>query len=326
MLHASCMTEHIKRQPYLSVAFVLAVLPTALLANVPIFFVFAGVRVLLWWTIILAILIEAIVLWWIFDTSLRRALWAAFLINIGTTVLGFFIYPMVGTLSYPVLAPIITDVFGTGQLVELSAYCIAAAVVDTPVELLLLAILSAMAGYGFKITWKTGLIFFLANLVSAGILIAALQFEERKRPIDPETLQAIEQEFAPELEFAKMVFRELPNHTQPENGELDPGWRAEISAHAKQLNFVELTVATGKKSYIIVPLPNMKLGESYTYTYGQDSYQGTTRFIPGTLERWHLSENKSIEKIDVLHVQLSTGPGSSEYHNVRSILALPADW
>lgn len=302
------------------VLLVFVALPTAVFANMPIFFVFAGVRITLWWTVLLAVAIEALALRYVFALTWRRALWAAFLINVGTALLGFFVYPFVGMLSFPVLAPIVTEAFGTGQAVEIAAYCLAAAIIDTPIELALLALISATAGYRLKIGPKAVAVFFIANLVSASVLFAAIQEGPRKRPVDAETRQLIEDRFAEETAFARTVFRDLPNHID-ETGDVDPIRRAELVQQAKILQFFELMVGTRQSQYAIVSLELSTPGVGFSYSYEKERYDGEAKVTRGTLQKFSTRDPGVDETLDVLHYHLFSEDRGAAY-SVRAILLL----
>lgn len=320
MVQCAIMRNTLHSRPAWVLAALLALLPTLALANIPIFFVFAGVRVTLWWTILLAIAVEAVALRYFFSLTWRQAAWAAVLVNIGTALLGFVVYPIVGTLSYPLLAPVVTQTFGTGEVVEIAAYCIAAAVIDTPIELALLAGLSTAAGYGIKVGWKAAAVFFVANLISAAVLFAAIQIGPRHRSVDAQTQDLLQTRFAQEVAFARGIFDELPRHIDAE-GKVDASWRADLEQQVEGLNFLELMIGTSKAQYPVVAMPLGGVGSGATYSYGKDRYDGEAKVTPGTLERYGNADPSQNGTLEVLHYQLWNETADPRY-SVRAILPL----
>ncbi|WP_212537429.1 hypothetical protein [Thetidibacter halocola] len=293
--------------------------PSRALADVPIFFVFAWVRVALWWTILLAIGIEALALHLLFALTWRRALWAAVLVNVGTAALGFIAYPLVGTLSYPALAPLVMQTFGTGQIVEIAAYCIAAAIIDTPIELGLLALLSRAAGYGVRIGGKAAAVFFVANLLSAAVLFTAIQIGPRQHPVDAETRRLLDGPFNEEVALVATIFDELSRHRDAE-GNIDEAWRAALKAQAEGLDFVQLEIATGGRIYPIVAMPTGGIGTGMTFTYEDDRYDGAAMVTRGTVQRYGASPPGAPR--DVLHYRLFAEDAAHPY-SVQAILPFP---
>ena len=296
-------------------------LPTAVLADVPILFVFAGVRVVFWWTILVAIAVEAVALWRFFGLSLRRAVVAAVVVNIGTALMGFVVYPLVGMMSYPVLAPLVTNVFGTGRIVEVAAYCIAAAVVDTPIELGLLVLLSAVAGYGVKIGRKAAAVFFLANLISAAVLFVAIEIGPRRVPVDAAMQDLIATEFADEVAFINAVFRALPDHVD-EDGKVDPAWREGLRQEAEGMAFVELMVGSNKAQYAVVKMPMPGIGRGYMFEYEEARYDGDAKITRGTMRPHGTSGDAQDAVMRVVHYHIY-GNGAEPVRAVRAILRLP---
>ncbi|WP_135506873.1 hypothetical protein [Roseovarius aestuariivivens] len=308
-------------QPLVLAVFLLSLIPAVALANVPIFFVFATVRVTLWWTVLVAIAIEAVVLWAVFDMPARRAGLAAILVNIGTAALGFVIYPAAGLAVYPLLAPVVSEVFGAGDIVEIAAYCVAAAVIDTPVELALLAGLSRAAGYGLRFGWQRAGAFFLANLLSAAVLFAALQVEVRTKPVSEATKRILASEMGAQLALADDVFAALPAHVDAA-GVIDPDWAGGIAARARDLGVLELTVGTGADFVTILRAELPPIGYGLAYTYEEDQRYGDATVTRGTIRRHENRDPVGGEVREVVHYQKVGGCGAFECF-LRAVLPWP---
>lgn len=286
----------------------------------PIFFVFASVKVTFWWTVVLAIGIEAVALWYLFGLSPRQAVWASLLINTGTALLGILVYPLIGALSYPVLAPLVSETFGQSMTVELAAYCIAAAVIDTPLELILLARLSTRAQYGLSIGLKAVGVFFFANLISAGVLLAALYLGSVKRPVTEATRQAIEQVLVVEVDFAQRVMRDLPAHRDSE-GRIDPEWRSQLMEEVKDLNLLDFSVGTGGSVYYLVPYSIADRTVASHYLNNREEYFGEALVQEGRIE-FRRAPGQPVETMDVLYYRLE-GEIDGRPVGVTAVLAAP---
>ena len=189
-------------------------------ANVPMLPFFAFVRMSMWWVILLALLIETVALRYLFGMPWPRAVRLALIVNAISLLCGIVLYPLAGLLGYALLEDMIVDIFGATNLVEFSALLLGAAVVDTVVELFALWWIwsvrsSFMKGFGFLI----------ANLASAGVLVAVMAWEAQIPEMPAEEVARVEAEYAAEIAFLRQTLEEFPAHvvvTEPGEGYHSP--------------------------------------------------------------------------------------------------------
>jgi hypothetical protein len=150
----------------------LAFLPVPALANIPMFWIIPLAKLEYWWTVLLAIVIEAVAIRWIFDFTWNRSAVAAMVVNFATFLLGFILYPAAGGILYPLVEPLVTRPTGGGELIGHRATLVLlliVALLDSAVELALLRSL-----YKAVIVLQKALLFLLANLFTASIFFALL--------------------------------------------------------------------------------------------------------------------------------------------------------
>lgn len=176
-------------------------------ANVPMAPFFAFVKLGFWWVILLALLIETVALRYLFRMPWVPAAVAAVSINVISLICGLALYPLAAVFGYALLEDMIVDLFGAGDLVEISALWIGAACVDTGVELLALRLIFAKRRTFARVSG-----FLLANLASAGILVGVMVWQAQVPDMPPEEAARIEVEYAPEISFLVKTLDAFPEH------------------------------------------------------------------------------------------------------------------
>jgi hypothetical protein len=228
----------------------LFLLPAAsALANMPMFFMIAFTKVSYWWTILLAIAIEAAAIHWIFKLPWIRAAIASVAVNVATLALGIVLYPFVGSMLYPSLAPAVTDLTGGGWFAELAATLLGTSVIDAVVELAIL-----MLVFKALMAWSRAALFFVANVATAGILFGAMTLSSLPERLPQEEVDQVLQVFAPEIRFMHDLLDELPQRLRPmENipnlNEFDPDWARSKRSEADSLRFHELWIHGPGRSF-----------------------------------------------------------------------------
>jgi len=133
--------------------------------GIPIGFFIGFLKLSDFWLILLVIAIEAAAIWLIFRLNWKRAIFASIAVNTITAVVGFAIYPLAYGVLEPILAPVIIDFTGGGYNVELIAIIIGVSLIDTGIELYLLAyIFQAIS------SWPKGTAYLLFNLLTTTLL------------------------------------------------------------------------------------------------------------------------------------------------------------
>ena len=168
---------------------------------------FAFVKMSTWWVILIALFIETVALRYLFRMAWPPAATAALAINLLSLFCGTILYPVAAVLGYPLLEDMIVDLFGASNLVEVSALWIGASIVDTGVELLALRLL-----FSLRSKFGQGVGFLLANLLSAGILVAVMAWEAHIPNMPAEEVRRIETEYAHELALLNDMVKALPDH------------------------------------------------------------------------------------------------------------------
>lgn len=186
-----------------------AFVASAAWANMPMAPFFSFVKLALWWVILLALAIETVALRYLFSMEWRPAAVAAVTINLVSLICGLALYPVAAALGYAVLEDMIVDMFGTGELVEISALWIGAAFVDTGVELIALNWL-----FSKRSTPGKALGFLLANLSSAGILVGIMVWQAHIPALPPEEAARVETEYATEIDFLLKTLDAFPAHVE----------------------------------------------------------------------------------------------------------------
>lgn len=184
-------------------------------ADMPMAPFFVFVKMAHWWVILLALAIETLALRYLFRMPWMRAAVAALGINVVSLIAGVALYPVAAVLGYGLLQNMIVDLFGTGDLVEISALWIGAAVVDTGVELLALRWMFAK-----RSTLGKAFGFLLANLASAGILVGIMVWQAQIPELSAEEAARVEAEYATEIGFLLRTLDAFPGHVAvPKPGE-----------------------------------------------------------------------------------------------------------
>lgn len=179
-------------------------------ANVPMLPFFAFVKLEMWWVILLALLIETVALRYLFGMEWRFSVKAAVILNAASLACGIVLYPIAGALGYALLEDMIVDIFGATNFVEVSALWIGAAVIDTVVELIALWwIFSRRSNF-----WQA-FGFLIANLASAGILVAVMAWQAHIPEMPADEAAWVEQEYATEIAFLRNTLEALPAHVVP---------------------------------------------------------------------------------------------------------------
>jgi len=189
------------------IAGLLVIVATIVLANMPLAPFFGAARLAYWPVAPAAILIEIVVLKLFFGLSWKHAATVGVLVNVVTAVVGAPIYPFVIMLLYPVFAPLVTGIFGHGQMVEIGALSFGFGVLDAGLELLLLRHL-------FKVLVTPGraLAFLVANLLSAGLLFGAIYWSETLSQMPKQEFQSVLRAHDAEIAVLADLLAELPDH------------------------------------------------------------------------------------------------------------------
>lgn len=214
---------------------ILCVIAAPAMANVPMLPFFAFVRMSMWWVILLALVIETVALRLLFALDWQRAARLALFVNAISLACGVVLYPLAGALGYALLEDWIVAVFGATDRIELSALVIGAAFVDTAVELVALRWV-----WSIRANWWRGLGFLLANLLSAGILVAVMAREAHVPEMPVDEAARIEAQYAEEIAFLRQVLNEFPAHVaipEPKSGFFPPDhdWTQAILADLERL-------------------------------------------------------------------------------------------
>ncbi len=220
---------------------VLGLWPAMAAANVPMFFVFALTKITYWWSIPLAVAIEGAALRWLFGYAWTVALRASLIVNLVSLALGILLYPMIGMMLFPVLAPAVTGAFGYGQMVELIATAIGFALVDAAVEVITLNVMQA---WGWeRVTWRAAIWFFLANLVTAALLLAVIYAAATPPRIKTAELDTVFATYAEEIALMDRLLEEMPAQRSDEFSGFSSAWLDAKQAEAKPTAFAVLSVA-----------------------------------------------------------------------------------
>jgi hypothetical protein len=215
-------------------------------ANVPMAFVIPLTKYAYLWAVPIAMVIEAVAIRWIFKFTWQRSAIASVAVNVATLLLGIVIYLPVAMLLYPNLAPAIIELTGGGEDVERAATLLGMSIIDTTLEIALLALI-----FKAKMMWSRAVLFLVANVATAGILFGILSLEA-SREREPERLSVeevarIEQDFAVEIEFLRGILKELPDRMRPKEhfpsaNEFDPEWVRLKKVEAEAFRFRKLLI------------------------------------------------------------------------------------
>lgn len=228
-----------KRAGYTAVGMAL-VWPAMAAADVPMFFVFALTKVSYWWSIPLVVGIEAAALKWIFGYRWNIAVRASLLVNLVSLGLGVLIYPMIGMALYPVFAPQVTEAFGTGPMVELVATALGFALVDGVVETITLIV---MHSFGWpRVTPVAAVLFFLANLLTAALLVGVIYVANAPARIGAEEMDALFETYSDEIAFMDRLLEEMPAERSDELYGFSGAWVEAKRAEAEPMAFTVLSV------------------------------------------------------------------------------------
>lgn len=227
----------------------LLALPVPAAADMPMFPIFAAMRFSVWWTIPVALAIEAVALRLIFGLTWGRAGWMSVVINAATLALGFVLYPVAGVIAYPVLSRLVLAAVGGSPAIEFTATLVGAALIDTGVELLLLK-----WPFRLAVTWRRGLLFLLANLLSAGVLLAAVAWEITPGRMTGAEVARIEATYRPEIALMREMLDELPEQVTLGDEPWQTKWTGRDwlkgnRARADRMRFLSLTLGVPPARY-----------------------------------------------------------------------------
>lgn len=236
-------------RPWVALAFWLAG-AGAVAADVPMYFFVATTRILYWWAIPLAIILEAVVFRFGFKTTWRLSVAISLALNLASGILGVPLYPVMGFFLYPIAAPFVTGLFGYGILIEAVATLIGLVVLDTCMEILALILLFRY----FRVQASVANTFWLsfANLVSTGLLVALIatvpdlpSFDPDRNlpePLSPEALEPVTLTFAAELQQMQRMGETVWQGDKVEKPVLDPVWIAAQRNEAMSRKFRDLAI------------------------------------------------------------------------------------
>lgn len=212
-------------------------------ANVPMLPFLAFVKLGMWWVLLLALLFETVALRYLFGLGWLRAATAAVIVNAISLLCGVLLYPLAGVLGYALLEDMVVDLFGATDLVEMSALWIGAAVVDTIVELLALYWILSLRSDVFR-----GIGFLIANLASAGVLVAVMAWQAHVPDMPAEEAAGIAADYAPEIAFLRTTLEAFPDHVdvpEPREGFYPPDrdWTRGIQADLETLRIRTLALS-----------------------------------------------------------------------------------
>ncbi len=228
-----------------------ALSPGAAVANVPMFLVIAFTRITFWWTIPVAIALEAVAIALIFGVRWKQAAVLSTAVNGISAAAGFFVYPLVGMSLYPALYPAVTSIFGFGLIVEAAATFMALAVVDTAIELVALGVFLRRAGL------REGALFLAVNVVTAGILLGAVLYANAPPRMTDVERDAFLSEFSREMVLISEVLDEAPEHLGLTEFGFSEDWLADKATLAEGLDFTMLRVGTRRRMGHVVSTPDL---------------------------------------------------------------------
>jgi hypothetical protein len=137
-------------------------------ADVPMFPFIASFKLSSFWVLPLIFVIEAAAIRWIFGFAWRRSAIASVVVNLASLLAGYVVYTPVGMMFYLPLASILNRLTGgRAAYFELEATLAGTAVIDTAIELIVLALI-----FRASISLARASLFLLVNLLTAGVLIA----------------------------------------------------------------------------------------------------------------------------------------------------------
>lgn len=224
----------------------------AVAADVPMFFLVATTRIWYWWAIPAAIILEAIVFRFAFKNTWRIALAISLAANLASGALGVPLYPIVGMMMYPILAPIVTGMFGYGMAVEAVATLAALVLLDTAVEFLTLVVLYRV--FSVQASILNALWVFFANLISTALLVTVIAsvpnlpaIGGQQEYLTQEQLEQVALQFSEELQQMNRMGAALWQGERVDKPELDPSWIDAQREEALLRDFRDLAVviATG---------------------------------------------------------------------------------
>lgn len=138
-------------------------------ADMPMLPVPAYEKLVHWWVIPTAVIIETYVLIALFGMGLTRAVAVSTSLNLVTIALGFVAYPITGFALYPATPEAGANIFGVGLRLKLTATLVVVALFDTVVELGLLRWIGKFALTRRRITG-----YLVANMVGSALLGVAI--------------------------------------------------------------------------------------------------------------------------------------------------------
>jgi hypothetical protein len=207
-------------------------------------------RVAYWWAIPTAVIIEATVLRYALKIGWRKALVVSFLVNIASGIVGIPLYPAMGMMFYPIIAPLVTGIFGFGVLVEAAATFAALVALDTSIEFLTLVLLRQRLRVptgAWTAAWLAA-----ANILSTCLLVAVIATVPNLPAVNfdagrPETLSEVEMarvaaHYDEEFQFMRKLGDALFNGEGLSGSRLLPGWVQAKRKEASSMNFSELAI------------------------------------------------------------------------------------
>ncbi len=235
----------------LTISVCAALLPGVALANVPMFLVIAFTRITFWWTIPVAIALEAVAIALIFGVRWKQAAVLSTAVNGLSAAAGFFVYPLVGMSLYPALYPAVTSIFGFGLIVEAAATFLALAVVDTAIELV------ALGFFLRRASLREGVQFLAVNVVTAAILLGAVLYASAPPRLSEVERDAFFSDFSREMALISEVLDEAPEHLGETEFGFSEDWLADKATLAENLRFTMLRVGTRTRMGHVVSTPDL---------------------------------------------------------------------
>ncbi len=220
----------------------LSLTATAARADIPMFLVISMLKFNAFPILVIVILIEAIALQRIYAFGAKVSVMTSILANGFSLILGIILYPVLGGLLYPFVAPLVLATIGGSAAIELIVTLIGVSIVDTVIELPFIARLRKV-----RITLRAAAVFLAANVLGMVVMAAAIiDYDDLfDQPIPSQDIARLESHYAAEIDFMQQIFDEVATDFADDPQLRGPDWetlKARITQDAAQYRFRRLAV------------------------------------------------------------------------------------